>query len=77
MAVVIYSDMTTLDDATSTAGWTVHNRSGAAGTLAAITAASEEVNPREGTTCLGYDLDVENGGYYYGFSSTDYSNSVV
>jgi len=70
--------MTTISDCENDAGsWTVHNRSGAAGALSSITAADEEVSPREGTYCNCFDLDIEDGGYYYGFTSADYSAKMI
>lgn len=59
------------------ASWSVHNRSGAAGALTAIQTSDEEVPPKEGTYCNGFDLDIENGGYYYAISSADYSSKMI
>jgi hypothetical protein len=70
--------MTTISDCENDAGsWTVHNRAGAAGALASIDATDEEVIPREGTYCNCFDLDIENGGYYYGITSSDYSSKMI
>jgi hypothetical protein len=69
MAVTVTSQLTTLSSCESTTGWTVFNISGTMGTLGAIQASDEEMPPREGTYCLGWDQDVENGGYYYGLTS--------
>lgn len=77
MAITIASQLTTLSSAESTTGWTAFNISGAVGALAALAAADEEMPPREGTYCLGWDQDIENGGYYYGITSTNYSNYHV
>jgi len=76
MAVNVTSQLSTLDSCES-ASWTVHNISGSMGSLAAIQVSDEEQPPREGTYCIGWDIDAENGGYYYGFSSTDYSSKIV
>jgi hypothetical protein len=77
MAVTVSSQLTTLSSAESTTGWTAFNISGAVGALSALQASDEEMPPREGTYCLGWDQDIENGGYYYGVSSTNYSNYHV
>jgi len=72
MAITISSELTTLDACEATTGWTAFNISGAVGALAALEDADEEMPPRQGTYCLGWDQDIENGGYYYGFTSTNY-----
>lgn len=77
MAITISSELTTLDSCEATTGWTAFNISGAVGALAALDDTDEEMPPRQGTYCLGWDCDIENGGYYYGVSSTNYSTSHV
>lgn len=78
MAINVTSQMTTIDDCESTTDWSVHNRSGTMGALAAIDATDEEVPPKEGTYCLTWDCDIENGGYIHALATTsNYSSKMI
>ncbi|MGW8179897.1 MAG: hypothetical protein ACWGQW_14225, partial [bacterium] len=63
--MAVATNLTTVDSCEGITGWSAHNISGAVGTLGAIQASDEEAPPVEGTYCLSYDIDIENGGYVY------------
>jgi hypothetical protein len=78
MAVVVTSQLTTIDACEATTDWAIHNRAGTMGALAAIDATDEEVPPKEGTYCLCFDCDIENGGYVHTLDTTyDYSSKMI
>jgi hypothetical protein len=78
MAVTVTSQLTTIDACEATTDWLIHNRAGSMGALAAIDATDEEVPPKEGTYCLCFDCDIENGGYYHSLAATaDYSAKMI
>ena len=77
MAVTVNTEMLTLSTCETTVGWTAHYRSGSAGLAVTVQISDEEVPPKEGTYCLGFDLDIENGGYVYGITSANYSAKLI
>ncbi len=68
MAVAVASNLTTISSCESTSGWTDLDSRG-------LTATDEVV--RQGTNCLGFDLDDETARFYYALAQTDYSDTHV
>lgn len=74
MAVSITSTLTLLDPADVVTNYVAHNISGAMGALGAVNLVDDdEAPPINGVDCLAWDCDVETGGYYYSFTTQDYS----
>jgi len=77
MTVSVINNLATINRCEVSGDFTAYNISGAMAGLSAVDATDEEVPPKEGTYCIGWDCDVETGGYTCQVATLDWSDKQL